>query len=746
MPAQNTDGLAYITDVLDGAGRDPQRAATTLLDLAETLVEARVDRNAFRAEVRDWWGEALDGLDMLVSIAEDVGRAWDGRFGPTVFKEPEYRSRALNQVWGGAMSVGYEVLNLLESGHGGGGLARWRTLHELHVVAHVLAWGDNETADSYMTREGLRFQQGIVDWHRAWKADDRIEQLDRDLVLSARDALKRLTEDHGPEFRGDFGWAHRQVYESDPNYRKRFDQATRPNGPSWSDLQRLVGLQVFAPLYDWASRNVHASPVVGTVYLPVELQGSRIGPSLHGLMPAGNGTAQVIGDVTAFVIRSYPIPEDPRFARAAEVLLALGDEVALLFRIADSALRTADGYTVGEVRRTPARSMDTESAESRDRKVQDEAELLRALVEALRASTDLADLLVREAGGQLPVGSLSCEIGTRTVPDEEPERFAQETEVLEITVTDGHSPLYRLWAECRLEAIERRSRLPALCARLQSTEPPASESRLLAVVDGFPEREFVPLARHRSMPLSIRVLSWFDVKDLVIQAGRCAGGPDWLEASMSTGDAPHADALRGFVESLERLGSIFRARALDPKSLESIEIGDAPAIDHLAWLLWRACFTDSVPAFGRPVLPLQFYEHSTDALLFTLTLEPTCESWLLDPDIDGTLSVAVALWEEEGLMVHAGSSIRAHRIAVTDAERETWEDRVEQDGGFEVIPFPADDDADDEELFIVRSIALGEIAAAGPTIRDQERALANFVAGALEVLMDAAMSPTNAQP
>jgi hypothetical protein len=460
-------------------------------------------------------------------------------------------------------------------------------------------------------------------------------------------------------------------------------------------------------------------------------------------MSAGNGAAQVVADISAFLIRSYPMPADPRFNRVAAVLLALGDEVALLFRLADRELRTEDGYWVGNVRRPPARPVDANGAEHQDHKAQEEASLNRLLAEALRHSDDLIHALVSEAGAQLPPRELRYDISQRSIQVVASGAMASDTDVLEITVSDGGLPICRVWAECRLEALERRSQLPGLFAALQAIEPPVQDSRLIAVVSGHRPREFVPATRRGSTAMQVRVLTWFDVKDLVIRAGDRRGEPGWLDAPPSMDDAADLVAFHAFITSLEDLGSIFRARALTPRSVEELRNGNELGREKLVWLIWRACFSDSVAQFGRPKSLPQLFEASEDALLLSLKLDAHIDqSWLLAPEIDGHMSVAVGIEAEGHLVAYMGAWILDSRIRTACADLGEWEERLTS-ADFEIIAFSShDDDGDGEELLIARRVPLPEIVAMGSTVREQEAGLAELITRAMSDLTDPSMSPT----
>jgi hypothetical protein len=139
--------LTFIATALaDGKG-DLEEAADPILDTANPLLlEARAAREDLRAEILDHWRLRSTDSTMLVSVSLDAGEEWDRRYGDRVFdkRSPLHQPTALEQLRTASNTVGYEIIALLSHGLGGGALARWRTLHELRVVARVIARSDDD--------------------------------------------------------------------------------------------------------------------------------------------------------------------------------------------------------------------------------------------------------------------------------------------------------------------------------------------------------------------------------------------------------------------------------------------------------------------------------------------------------------------------------------------------------------------------------------------------------------------------
>ena len=333
--------LDFIRLALRDASGDREEAATIILDNAnEGLLETRSDREALRAEVLDWWGGAIDGLDLLLCASTEAGEEWDERHGDEIF-DPQsglFRARALQQLWGASLTVGHEIVALLSSGLGGGAYARWRTLHELQVVARFIGSADEDTALRYLDREDLRATQANLRWHAMAKQSGLVSHLSHEEKEEAKQIEKTVLSLNGSEIKSDFGWAHAYLYAADSKYRERCDDGRRTKVPRFDDLQGVVGLGAFGRRYADACMAIHASPVYGTHHLPEELRGQISGPSIYGLELAGSLSAEAIIDILAVLVAAHPVPPEDQLTQAVEILRDVESFVGGSFQDAEEEL------------------------------------------------------------------------------------------------------------------------------------------------------------------------------------------------------------------------------------------------------------------------------------------------------------------------------------------------------------------------------------------------------------------------
>lgn len=97
-----------------------------------------------------------------------------------------------------ALATCHEISALLRAGFPNGAVARWRTLHEVAVVASVLTVGNRHTATRFVNHRWIMaardrdHQQSPPTW-----PDKRTPEVMR----------QRLVRHYGPEFSGKYGWA-----------------------------------------------------------------------------------------------------------------------------------------------------------------------------------------------------------------------------------------------------------------------------------------------------------------------------------------------------------------------------------------------------------------------------------------------------------------------------------------------------------------------------------------------------------
>jgi len=159
-------------------------------------------------------------------------------------KTQDARFEALTRLHARSCSLASEVYVLMASGHASGAYARWRTLHEVAVVAHLIASNDVELAVRYLLHERLD-RAKAARLHIEHQERANLEKVTPEEVEEVVSAAKELTKYFGDDFESQYGWAAALVGK---------------RRPSFYDLERFAHLDHWRPYYAMASWGVHAGP------------------------------------------------------------------------------------------------------------------------------------------------------------------------------------------------------------------------------------------------------------------------------------------------------------------------------------------------------------------------------------------------------------------------------------------------------------------------------------------------------
>ena len=116
----------------------------------ELLKVNRVQRHGFCYRLEQLWGPALGLLEMLVHASTEVGDIFDSEYRQQAAGENDYLFEAIVRLHCRACGVSQEVLHLLRGGFAAAAHARWRTLHEVTVVATFLLDAGKDCAERYL--------------------------------------------------------------------------------------------------------------------------------------------------------------------------------------------------------------------------------------------------------------------------------------------------------------------------------------------------------------------------------------------------------------------------------------------------------------------------------------------------------------------------------------------------------------------------------------------------------------------
>lgn len=141
------------------------------------------------------WKVALNRLDLVLEVAEETVGAFGAR------KRSGQDRRYAKVQWAflvRAILVSREIRHLIAGGFANGALARWRTLHELDVVAAFIRMHGLNAAERFSAHATIG-RHKLLSASRHHYAPAAIRRLDA--------KRKRTMDAHGDDFGRDYGWA-----------------------------------------------------------------------------------------------------------------------------------------------------------------------------------------------------------------------------------------------------------------------------------------------------------------------------------------------------------------------------------------------------------------------------------------------------------------------------------------------------------------------------------------------------------
>ncbi len=249
------------------------------------LQQRDLDKFAKRLRVR--WGKGLQLLRMLAAVSRELGASIHVEVDSAPEPGRKHLFDALFRLHARACQITEEVICLLGSGFADGAMARWRTLHEIAVVALFVANHGEDLAERYVLHQVVESKRGAAEYE---KCRERLgyEPLTESETKAIEDSYAALKQRFGAEFVAPYGWASLHVRKSDPTF---------------ADIERAVGVDHLRAHYRMASHNVHANPkgVFFKLGILSESQVLLAGPSNAGLADPGHATALSLAQVTGTI-------------------------------------------------------------------------------------------------------------------------------------------------------------------------------------------------------------------------------------------------------------------------------------------------------------------------------------------------------------------------------------------------------------------------------------------------------------
>lgn len=243
--------------------------------------------SGFRKRLQKRYQLPFQSLRMLIALCRELGDTvqQEIRTLPQASNMPHLID-VLSRLHARACQIAEEVACLLESGFADGAMARWRTLHEIAVIARLIANHGEEIAERYTLHQVVESKRAIDDFE---KCRERLgyEPISDAEVKRIQTCFAALIQQFGKDYaKGDYGWAAHHLGKTQPTFR---------------DLEQAAGTDHLRSHFRMASHNVHANPKGMFFHLGLltESQILLSGPSDAGLAEPGQCMGLSLSHVTA---------------------------------------------------------------------------------------------------------------------------------------------------------------------------------------------------------------------------------------------------------------------------------------------------------------------------------------------------------------------------------------------------------------------------------------------------------------
>jgi hypothetical protein len=288
----------------------------------------QADVEAFKEHLEHRWGKALGKLRMLLAIVTEWAQGLYERRRRVNGGRLSHLEDVVLRLHVRACQVTREIIVLLENGYADGAMARWRTLHEITIVAAVIAKFGEQLAERYVYYQIVESFGALKAYERNHK-DLGFKPPAKKLSAKTRKDYAEVLKRFGKKFGEEYGWA---AYHLKVGERQRV---------TFARLEEEAGDAMMRSPYKMASYNVHASPE-GVYFKLGSLEGSPVllaGMSNAGLTDPAQHTAVSLAEITLLIIGDSPVFEDTIFAK---IVARLEAEIPPELGKADRKLRRDD--------------------------------------------------------------------------------------------------------------------------------------------------------------------------------------------------------------------------------------------------------------------------------------------------------------------------------------------------------------------------------------------------------------------
>lgn len=261
-------------------------------DVHKMIAYIKNDQNYYKKSINKIWKTSFDLLEMLRIISYEAGEKFNSKFRNTAALNNDYVFDVLTRLHARGCQVFSEILVLLRSGFPDGAHARWRTLHELSIIAMFIKQCGQSTAEKFI------LYYHIESFFAAKKQLEFAERLGIENISDEEfQEMKEIYDDllfrFGNKYKDEYGWAYEEL----------------GNGKlTFAEIEKKVEMDHYRPLYKMASSNVHSGPS-GIIFKLGLYPGQDLllcGPSNTGFADPAFGAAISLSQITITLLTLQP--------------------------------------------------------------------------------------------------------------------------------------------------------------------------------------------------------------------------------------------------------------------------------------------------------------------------------------------------------------------------------------------------------------------------------------------------------
>ena len=259
-------------------------------DKQRMLEDESIMIREFSQNLSKLWEKPLSLLQTIIVITRDTGNNYlYGNFHNV--SSMDLTESLLVRIHARAIQVSKEVLVLLKNGLADGAEARWRTLHELTVIATFIAEHGDEVAKRYIDHENIENYKRAKQ-HNQYNIRLGASPIDLEEMKLLEEEYIKVIEKYGENYKSDYGWA---------------SEVLNNKRPTFSAIELSVQFDHYRPYYKLASGNVHAGShsIFSRLGLLNKDENKDIllcGYSNNGLAVAGQSTALSLVQITTSML------------------------------------------------------------------------------------------------------------------------------------------------------------------------------------------------------------------------------------------------------------------------------------------------------------------------------------------------------------------------------------------------------------------------------------------------------------